>query len=115
MVAAVFVILCLECFCDDVVTIFAARSNLPVLCLPNSALSAFQKGSCDDSGEGERSITPEGAGTDGKTTGRRPPQGDTEGNLTIIELTMCVCVWQPTPTTADVTKIAGYVRILMNW
>ena len=30
----------------------------------------------------------------------------------------CVCVWQPTPKTADVnvTKIAGYVRvrILMN-
>ena len=42
--------------------------------------------------------------------------------LTIIELTMwpCVCacvrVWQPTPKTADVTvtKIAGYVRILVN-
>ena len=42
--------------------------------------------------------------------------------LTIIELTMwpCVwlCVWQPTPKTADVTvtKIAGYdrVRLLMN-
>ena len=31
---------------------------------------------------------------------------------------MCACVWQPTPTTADVTviKITGYVRvpILMN-
>ena len=28
-----------------------------------------------------------------------------------------VCVWQSTPRTADVTKIAGYVRvrILMNW
>ena len=41
-------------------------------------------------------------------------------NLTIIELTMwlAVCVWQPTPKTADVTiaKIGGYVRvrILMN-
>ena len=43
-------------------------------------------------------------------------------NLSIIKLTMwpcvCVCVWQPTPKTADVTvtKIAGYVRvrILMN-
>ena len=30
-------------------------------------------------------------------------------NLTIIELTMCV--WQTTPRTADVTKIAGYVRV----
>ena len=30
---------------------------------------------------------------------------------------VAVCVWQPTPKTADVTKIAGYVRrcILMNW
>ena len=38
--------------------------------------------------------------------------------LTIIELTMCPCVWQSTPKTADVTvtKIACYVRvrILMN-
>ena len=32
-------------------------------------------------------------------------------NLTIIELTMWPCVWQPTPKTADVTKIAGYVRV----
>ena len=35
--------------------------------------------------------------------------------LTIIELTMwlavCVCVWQSTPRTADVAKIAGYVRV----
>ena len=41
-----------------------------------------------------------------------------ELNLTIIELTMWLAMWQPTPTTADVTvtKIAGYVRvrILMN-
>ena len=39
-------------------------------------------------------------------------------NLTIIELTMWPCEWQPTPRTAGVTvtKIAGYVcvRILMN-
>ena len=32
---------------------------------------------------------------------------------------MSVCVWQPTPKTADVTvtKMSGYVRvrILMNW
>ena len=38
--------------------------------------------------------------------------------LTIIELTMWQCVWQPTPKTADVTvnKIAGYghVRLLVN-
>ena len=35
-----------------------------------------------------------------------------------VWLAVCVCVWQPTPRTADftVTKIAGYVRvrILMN-
>ena len=33
--------------------------------------------------------------------------------LTIIELTMWPCVWQPTPTTVDVivTKIACYVRV----
>ena len=45
---------------------------------------------------------------------------DSSQYLTIIELTMWPCVWpcvlQPTPKTADVTitKIAGYVRILMN-
>ena len=35
------------------------------------------------------------------------------GYLTIIDLTMWPCVWQPTPKTADVTvtKIAGYVRV----
>ena len=30
-----------------------------------------------------------------------------DGYLTIIELTMRPCVWQPTPKTADVTKIVG--------
>ena len=39
-------------------------------------------------------------------------------HLTLIELTMWLAGWQPTPTTADVTvtQIAGYVRvrILMN-
>ena len=34
-------------------------------------------------------------------------------NLNIIELTVWLAVWQPTPRTADVTvtKIAGYVRV----
>ena len=34
----------------------------------------------------------------------------------VIDVAVCVTVWQPTPKTADVTNIAGYVRvrILMN-
>ena len=37
-------------------------------------------------------------------------------NLTIIELTVWPCVWQPTPRTADVTvtKIVGYVRVRIS-
>ena len=37
-------------------------------------------------------------------------------SLTIIELTHRVCVWQPTPRTADLTvaQIAGYVRIRIH-
>ena len=34
--------------------------------------------------------------------------------LNIIELTVWLAVWKPTPRMADVTKIAGYVRILVN-
>ena len=43
----------------------------------------------------------------------KPNISTTVLNLTIIELTMWVDGWQPTPTTADVTvtKIAGYVRV----
>ena len=37
VVTAVFVIGCLECFCDDVTQIFSAQTNLSVLCLKKVA------------------------------------------------------------------------------